>query len=769
MNENAHPETTRESPACEESTGDEKLDQRLSEPVLKGDRGIDVAQVWIGAFLIAMAGAIVYSTAWGVLFIGEVSDVLRDTPEAHRFTSAWNAAAALGVSRLIALTFGLNWIVTPNNAAGFAVVNALVHILNGVLVYLLARRLLRGQTHEAIAMLAGLLFVLNPIASQSVNAILPRGTVLATFFVLLSLLLYVHSVNNGNAALRPLGFVLSLLSFLLACACTKAAWAFPLLAAVVDWVVWGRNGLGSRVRPLVAYWGVLIAGVVAWRASGHAFTADIFRSYWDAPSNALAIVRDFPGTALALSDEGARQNGAYFPSAGAALVLPWAVQALPKIAAVRVAAGLAAVALLGAAGVATFQRNQLWQDPMALWSDTLDKRPDYAVAHEQIGLMLLAEARPAAEQLANQPNIDFAKDARLSTLRDAESHLLDAVKGGARTSRTLSALGTAQRLLGQSEEAMAHQEDALRSDESNQDAALELARLHQVRSRAQGHRDDIHRAMDYYRYATSLGPISREASGMYAIALVEIGDYDAALPLLKQAIGDAKDSPYAPLLQQLSKRAEQVALLEKRFAEFQHKAPTPEGAFLLAQILAMRGRYMQAAFTLQDFMELDPANRAAWALLGYVRARMRQAESFQKQSIDAPAAAAPESWTLLARQCAAEGMWQEAQAYLESPGAVAAGVAHPLVVLGDAAVEFHQPQLAADLYRQAADERPDDPVPWLKQCDLALTAKRLDVARSCLAEAERRGATADDLAKRREQLGDAPSTSMPQTGRVVLQ
>jgi tetratricopeptide (TPR) repeat protein len=111
-------------------------------------------------------------------------------------------------------TLALDYLVWGLNPAGFHLTNLLLHAVNAVLVWLLARQVLAlallglaGQRPalEAGATLAALLFALHPLRVESVAWITERRDVLSGLFYLAAVLLYVARVapRPGPAWRRP--------------------------------------------------------------------------------------------------------------------------------------------------------------------------------------------------------------------------------------------------------------------------------------------------------------------------------------------------------------------------------------------------------------------------------------------------------------------------------------------------------------------------------------------------------------------------------------
>jgi tetratricopeptide (TPR) repeat protein len=117
--------------------------------------------------------------------------------------------------RMVAyFTFAINYRIHGDAVVGYHVVNLAIHVLNGFLVYFLV--LLTFKTpyigkletlnskleteSRAIALFAALLFVSHPAQTQAVTYIVQRLASLATFFYLLSLVMYIRWRITQNAA-----------------------------------------------------------------------------------------------------------------------------------------------------------------------------------------------------------------------------------------------------------------------------------------------------------------------------------------------------------------------------------------------------------------------------------------------------------------------------------------------------------------------------------------------------------------------------------------
>ncbi|MBI3602430.1 MAG: hypothetical protein HY209_06010 [Candidatus Omnitrophica bacterium] len=106
-------------------------------------------------------------------------------------------------------------------AAGFHLVNILIHIANGLLLFGLLCRL---QFSRGLAYGISLLFLIHPVQSEAVACVAGVSNLLTALFVLLTLYCYVRQK-----------YVLALLSLVLSLLTKEQAVMAPLLLVLIDW------------------------------------------------------------------------------------------------------------------------------------------------------------------------------------------------------------------------------------------------------------------------------------------------------------------------------------------------------------------------------------------------------------------------------------------------------------------------------------------------------------------------------------------------------
>ncbi len=775
--------------------------ERPPQPVFKFEKGTDTAQVWMSGFLIVIAGVIAYSGIWRVPFQVEDQRVLCDNTALHSLVTFPDTLAQAPGQPLSMLTLALTWRIAPNNPVPFHALNLILHLANGVLIFLLCRRLLGASVNPVIAMLAGMLFVLHPLCTESVNYAVGRSGILGTFFVLSSSLLFLRAVGNDSAeeppSLNARALMFSVLCFILACGADHAALAIPPLLFVLDAVAHGKAAAASRYRVHALYWAVGIALVAAHMAATGpritaltpaAFVPFLHQASFPASLNlctTLAPHAYFPGLVLLagvvpacvavflifrkpaafglawvvlafimtlFSNAAYSERLAYFPLVGVVLLLPW-VFTLLRWPAVRAVAGIAVAVLLIAAGTATYSRNLLWQDPILLWSDTAQKSPESPAAALNLGKAYLA----VGEALGQNP-------AAAEALKAAEASLRNATQLDPESAEAARFLGAALVREGRVDDALAALRTSLWLDSTSRDTALYLALLFNQKAEGGANHDALVEAIGYFQRAHAIAPLEGDPLAQYGMALATIGDFETAEPLLQCAVGGNDESPVATALKNVQETLKRIKTIEQQAATLLAKNPTdPTGLKMQAQALVLRGHSLQAAYVLDRLLRSGTQDFGEWLMMGCVRAKMQDPDGFLREwPMPPPAPAEVKSpWAELAAACAATGMWDAAQKYLESQVTMMQTDSAPLLTLADIAFQLRQGRRGVDYLRKATEAYPKNPVPWLRLCDVAIAGKDADAAGKYLAEAESRGADAAEVTKRKERLGQPVAPGPP--------
>ncbi len=213
------------------------------------------------SFLIAVSvliavGVIAYSNSFDVPFVFDDLGSIKDN--SHVRVTQLDRQQLMEVARgspsrrrpVSNISFALNYYVGGYNVWGYHLVNLCVHLICGVLVYLLGLvtfgRVPPPQDHRPpervsssstpwVALAAALIFISHPIQTQAVTYIVQRMACLATLFYLAALLLYIYGRTATTTGQRWSWWVGSLASWLMALGCKEIAATLPLAVLLYEW------------------------------------------------------------------------------------------------------------------------------------------------------------------------------------------------------------------------------------------------------------------------------------------------------------------------------------------------------------------------------------------------------------------------------------------------------------------------------------------------------------------------------------------------------
>lgn len=178
----------------------------------------------------------------------------------------------------------------------------------------------------------------------------------------------------------------------------------------------------------------------------------------------------------------------------------------------RIAQRAGAFAALAALAVLSWQRSQVFHDNDRLWRDTIARNPSAFLAHNNLGLMAVADGR----------------------LAEGEARLLEALRIKPDYVTAHNNLGLVLATTGRREDAIRHFREALRLKPHDAVAhgnlALALAQSGQVGG-----------ALDHYREAVRLEPRFTTAQGNFADLLLGLGQTNAAVAQLQSALEASPD------------------------------------------------------------------------------------------------------------------------------------------------------------------------------------------------------------------------------------
>lgn len=183
---------------------------------------------------------------------------------------------------LACFTFSINWYIGQDNPIGYHIVNFGFHFATAVALFFLIIKCLsllysRADQSENtnihnIALLAALLWAINPIQVQAVTYIVQRMAVMAAFFYVLSILYYVKARTAESQRRKLLYAMLCVVWFLCSFGSKENAIMLPFSLVVTEWVFLqkGRTDfLKWQITWIVGLGlAVIMTGVIFWYTGG---------------------------------------------------------------------------------------------------------------------------------------------------------------------------------------------------------------------------------------------------------------------------------------------------------------------------------------------------------------------------------------------------------------------------------------------------------------------------------------------------------------------
>lgn len=207
----------------------------------------------------------------------------------------------VGARKVTYLTFLLNQYIAPFSPANFRLFNILIHIMNSVLVYVIAYKtiVLAGQTKAGdkdkylsntinnenrafyAALLSSVIFALHPININAVAYIVQRMASLATLFALLALLCYIIAAQSSSRSKTVSFYILSCASMIAGIFSKENAVMVIPLIFIYDYVFISRfkGRLFIKKFYIVFSLGIAGAAIAAYSLSFHYLLKELFNFF----------------------------------------------------------------------------------------------------------------------------------------------------------------------------------------------------------------------------------------------------------------------------------------------------------------------------------------------------------------------------------------------------------------------------------------------------------------------------------------------------------
>ncbi len=180
--------------------------------------------------VIAIAFPLIYSNLFSANFISwDDADYVLENQDVHLFhIKHFFSKSYIGNYHPITmLSYAIDWKLFGKSAFGYHVENIVWHFANTILVFMLCQKLLKNNLK---ALIVALIFALHPTQIETVAWIAERKNVIATFFFLSSLMIYIKFLITKNNNFLLFTFLLYFVALL----CKPSVIVFPFILFIID-------------------------------------------------------------------------------------------------------------------------------------------------------------------------------------------------------------------------------------------------------------------------------------------------------------------------------------------------------------------------------------------------------------------------------------------------------------------------------------------------------------------------------------------------------
>ena len=271
---------------------------------------------------------------------------------------------------------------------------------------------------------------------------------------------------------------------------------FLPLGQNLDYMYPFKTGFFDGYTPVAFLFLIAIVGVGIWQIKKR--PAISFGIFW------FFITLSIESSVFPIKDA-LFEHRLYLPMFGFAIVVAYIVFGLLPIRGYWPVA--ISVLIVLSFGAATYLRNQIWQDPISLWSDSVAKNPDNYRAHINLGYAFRKEGR----------------------LEDAVTHYLEALRIAPNFATAHSNLGVALAQQGNLKDAFSHFAEALRIRPDDSEILTNYGQAYMQQG-------NINEAVSYFSKALKACPDNSKAHNNFGIALAQQGNLKDAMVHFSEAV-----------------------------------------------------------------------------------------------------------------------------------------------------------------------------------------------------------------------------------------
>ena len=232
--------------------GEKKLSEQLTAPPQKRKDDISISYpnkyLLLELFSLLLITVIVYAGTLNHTFhLDDKSNISSNSfiQISHLSVDELAKAGFVGVNikRPVAnLSFALNYYFNGLDVTGYHVVNIIIHLLTGIMLYLFVKKtlsieLLRDKLGDTsfIPFFTALIWLVHPLHIQSVTYIVQRMNSMGAMFFIMSLFFYVKGRLNPQNIIKVLFFVIAFIAGILAVGTKQNTATLPLFILLYEW------------------------------------------------------------------------------------------------------------------------------------------------------------------------------------------------------------------------------------------------------------------------------------------------------------------------------------------------------------------------------------------------------------------------------------------------------------------------------------------------------------------------------------------------------
>jgi len=262
---------------------------------------------WLALIVIGFSALVIYSNIYNNPFVFDDGSHIVENSTIRDLSNYLSPVKLLEPRAIVDFTFALNYRFGELNVFGYHLVNILIHILNGFLVYILVSAVLKQRSGcssassalisdspdvsiRIMSLFAALIFVVHPIQTQAVTYTVQRYASMAAMFYMASVLFYLKARilqqgaksrqrvekkkdNKTNMLKLSSIYTLSVLCGILAFLSKQNTASLPFAILTVEYLLIDRTWQGWKTKLpwfvlLFALWTLFILYVAGFFSGG---------------------------------------------------------------------------------------------------------------------------------------------------------------------------------------------------------------------------------------------------------------------------------------------------------------------------------------------------------------------------------------------------------------------------------------------------------------------------------------------------------------------